>query len=105
MSEKKISELSVADSINNTDVFPIVQGNMTKKANVGKILEKVENGYIGDAYDPSHNYVVGDYCIYGNTLYRCTGATTGAWNAGKWTATSIASELANRLEFEIVDSW
>lgn len=60
---------------------------------------------ISDQYDSSHNYVVGDYCIYENTLYRCTGATTGSWDATKWDATSIAAELSSRLEFEIVDSW
>ena len=60
---------------------------------------------ITDQYDSTHSYVIGDYCIYENTLYRCTGATTGAWDSSKWSATSIASELSSRLEFEIVDSW
>lgn len=68
---------------------------------------EMTNGYIGDAYDPTQTYAVGDYCIYNNTLYRCNTAiaTAEAWNSAHWTATSIASELENRLEFEIVDSW
>lgn len=107
MSEKKISELISAENINSTDILPIVQDNNTKKVPVGKIFEKVENGYIGDVYDPTQTYAVGDYCIYNNTLYRCNTAiaTAEAWNSAHWTATSIASELENRLEFEIVDSW
>ena len=62
---------------------------------------------ISDQYDPTQTYDVGDYCIYNNTLYRCNTAitTAEAWTAAHWTATSIASELENRLEFEIVDSW
>ena len=62
---------------------------------------------ISDQYDATQTYDVGDYCIYNNTLYRCNTAitTAEAWTAAHWTATSIASELENRLEFEIVDSW
>ena len=60
---------------------------------------------ITDAYDTTHSYAVGDYCIKDNTLYRCTGATTGAWDSTKWSATNISNELSSRLEFEIVDSW
>ena len=62
---------------------------------------------ISDQYDATKTYAVGDYCIYNNTLYRCNTAiaTAEAWNSAHWTATSIASELENRLEFEIVDSW
>lgn len=69
--------------------------------------QKAESTIVSDAYDPTQTYAVGDYCIYNNTLYRCNTAitTAEAWNSAHWTATSIASELENRLEFEIVDSW
>jgi hypothetical protein len=87
----------MANPINwQNGVTPINENNMNQLA---------QEPMISDAYDSSHSYVVGDYCIYGNTLYRCTGATTGSWNSSKWSATSIATELTNRLEFEIVDSW
>lgn len=57
---------------------------------------------ISDQYDSTKTYAVGDYCIYNNTLYRCTGATTGAWNSSKWSAIKITNELAKKLEFETV---
>ena len=60
---------------------------------------------ISDQYDSSHSYVIGDYCIYNNTLYRATANTTGNWDSTKWTQTTIAAQLQDRLEFEIVDSW
>lgn len=60
---------------------------------------------ISDQYDSTKNYTSGEYCIKDNTLYRANANTTGAWDSTKWDATSIAAELENRLEFEIVDSW
>ena len=52
---------------------------------------------VTDAYSSSSTYAVGDYCIYGNTLYKCTTAITTAenWNSAHWTATTIATELNN----------
>lgn len=55
---------------------------------------------ISDEYDSTHNYVVGDYCIKDNTLYKCTGATTGSWDSAKWTAVQVSSELQNKLNKE-----
>lgn len=48
---------------------------------------------ICDQYDTSHSYVVGDYCIYNNVLYKCTGITTGAFDSTKWSATKISDNL------------
>jgi len=54
---------------------------------------------ISDAYDATATYKVGQYCIYDNTLYRCTTAITAAeaWTASHWTATTIAEEIENRV--------
>ena len=48
---------------------------------------------VADEYSAAITYEVGDYCIRDNALYKCTGATSGAWDASKWTATTIGSEL------------
>lgn len=68
--------------------------------------QKAESTIVSAAYDPTQTYAVGDYCIYNNTLYRCnTEITTAeAWNSAHWTATSIASELENRLETEEIEA-
>ena len=60
---------------------------------------------VTDAYSSSSTYAVGDYCIYGNTLYKCTTAITTAenWNSAHWAATTIATEF-EVLETAIEDS-
>ena len=51
---------------------------------------------IGDEFNSSLTYVVGDFCIYNNTLYKCTTAidTAGEWDEFKWEATTVATELS-----------
>lgn len=60
----------------------------------------VQEDMITDAYSTSSTYSVGDYCIYGNTLYKCTTAisTAEAWNSGHWTAVSVADEINARVK-------
>lgn len=50
---------------------------------------------IGDAYDENNTYNTGDYCINSDVLYKCNDDNvTGAWDATKWDATTVADELA-----------
>ena len=51
---------------------------------------------IGDEFNSSLTYVVGDFCIYNNTLYKCITAidTAGEWDESKWEATTVAAELS-----------
>lgn len=51
---------------------------------------------IGDEFNSSLTYVVGDFCIYNNTLYKCTTAidTAGEWDESKWETTTVATELS-----------
>lgn len=67
-------------------ITPINETNMNKL---------VQEDMITDAYSSSSTYAVGDYCIYENTLYKCTTAiaTAEAWNSGHWTAVSVADEI------------
>lgn len=50
---------------------------------------------VGDKYDSTATYAVGDYCIYDDKLYKCNTAisTAEAWNASHWTDTTIAEVL------------
>lgn len=50
---------------------------------------------ISDQYNPNYTYAVGDYCIYNNTLYRCTTAisTAETWTSAHWIAVNISDEL------------
>lgn len=41
-----------------------------------------------------HQYAVGDYCIYEDKLYKCTGSTTGeSWDSTKWSETQVMDEI------------
>lgn len=48
-----------------------------------------------DAYDNTATYDVGDYCLYGNALYKCVRAITspGDWDATNWIAVQVTSEI------------
>ena len=55
------------------------------------------NDYLGDVYDSSKTYAVGDYCIYENTLYKCIVEITTAevFDSSKWEKTSVDKEIDN----------
>lgn len=86
-----------------------INGNITTiNNNISNLNDtKLNKTVVSDVYDATSTYAVGDYCIYGNTLYKCTTAisTAEAWNSAHWTATTIATELASRLEFQVVETW
>ena len=74
--------------------------NGTMPINETNMNQLVQEDMITDAYSSSSTYSVGDYCIYGNTLYKCTTAisTAEAWNSGHWTAVSVADEINARVK-------
>lgn len=63
----------------------------------GEVKVGANNDYLlreknlADRYDATSTYAVGDYCIYGGQLYKCTTAisTAEAWDSTHWTATDI----------------
>lgn len=60
------------------------------------ILQQVLND-IAETYNSSSTYAVGDYCIYNNSLYRCTTAitTAEAFTVGHWTAVNVTGEVSD----------
>lgn len=54
---------------------------------------------IGDAWASGTTYASGDYCIYGNKLYKCkTVHTAGsAFDSGYWDSVNIADEVKNKV--------
>lgn len=53
---------------------------------------------LAEEYDSSVSYAVGDYCSHEGTLYRCTTATTGTWDASKWTSNVIVLNALKTLK-------
>lgn len=81
--------------------------NGTTPINETNMNKIVQEDIIADEYSSSRPYYAGEYCIYGNTLYRCIQNSQGfeEWTPAHWTATTIATELNSRLEFEVVETW
>lgn len=51
------------------------------------------NQNIADEYDPTESYVTDNYVIYNSLLYKCIGATTGAWDSTKWQSCVVTDEM------------
>ena len=54
-------------------------------------------GIISDEYNSTAHYVVGDYCIRNNVLYRCNTNTPNngeVWNADHWDESSVGEALS-----------
>ena len=49
---------------------------------------------IPDEYDPDEEYVVDEYCIYNNIIYKCIKNTLGGgFDVGYWRSTTILDEI------------
>lgn len=53
-------------------------------------------------YDTRTQYSVGDFVVYNDQLYKCIGATTGAWDSSKWqlaTFNDLVSDIEDAVQF------
>lgn len=57
------------------------------------VTRRVLESNIADPYDDTESYTAGDYCIYAHNLYKCTGATTGAFDSTKWEVVDVGGEM------------
>ena len=60
---------------------------------------------LGSDYDPTNLYVVGDYCMHNNIMYKCSFDTTGSWDSGSWDETKVEWELwdIKQIAYDIGD--
>lgn len=118
----KVSELTPAAQLNNTDLFIISQGSAgnyaslnttllalaskivantnytsdlhtNSKTIVGALNEIFNSGNLADTYDTTETYEEDDYCIYQGLLYKCIAQTTGEFDTNDWVQTTITDEL------------
>ena len=67
MSDKRISELTEATSIVQTDVFPVVNGGITKKVQIGTLLSLVSSSNFGNSQlDSVYNTVLANSAVNWN---------------------------------------
>lgn len=99
---KKISELETTTLINNDDIFVISQSpefndskQITKENIFADTEAEIKNSLGTDEYDSTSTYATGDYCIYDNTLYKCSTAinTPEDFNSNHWTEIRILEEI------------
>lgn len=62
---------------------------------------------VASMYDDTASYAIGSYCIYSGVLYRCTTATTGAFDVSDWTAVLITGEykrvrVMHKADFDLL---
>ena len=78
-------------------ITPINETNMNKL---------VQEDMITDAYSSSSTYAVGDYCIYENTLYKCTTAISTAeeFDSSKWEEVNVMTTVRSLIENILLES-
>ena len=69
-------------------------GNFVKSGGVALVESRHEES-LANQYSPNTPYAVGDYCIYENSLYRCTMAIPmgEAWDATHWESAVISTDM------------
>ena len=53
-------------------------------------------------YDSAESYEVGDFVVYNDQLYKCIGATSGAWDSTKWqlaTLNDLLTDIESAVAF------
>ena len=89
-----ISELTNEAPL-KTDLMEFQRGSSSSNnASVAQLATAFAEETLAEEYDNTATYNVGDYCIYGGVLYRCSTAiaTAEAWTAGHWTAVLTTGE-------------
>lgn len=92
----KATMRDLGDKVNTDIEYTTDLADFTDKTTLGAIKETAKDKNVADEYDDTQTYNKGDVVIYKNTLYICnTNNTTGAWDATKWTATTVQSLIGS----------
>lgn len=78
--------------------------NFTETTISSNILEKYEEleNIIATLYNVTNAYNIGDYCTYEGEMYRCTSATSGAFDSSDWEQVLVGSEF-KRVDKDVDD--
>ena len=103
-----VTETRESQSLNTSDKTPVGAINELVSENTtiwNSIGSKANKATVADDFSTASNYAIGDYCLYGNTLYRFTAAkTAGAWDSSKVTEVKIGNELKAKQDSLSVQS-
>ena len=82
-----------AADVTATNVSSAMNAALATKADNTALAGKVDYDDIAGAFSAETSYDVGDLVIYNGTIYRCTNAHEGDWDADDFSATTISGEL------------
>jgi len=100
----KASMTDLGEKVNTDIEYTTDLADFTDKTTLGAIKETAKDKNVADEYDATQTYDKGDVVIYKNTLYICTtNNTTGAWDATKWTATTVQSLIGDLSQLTTTD--
>lgn len=75
-----------------------------EKLQVGNDIYSIPSGgsgadteIIADDFDATESYAVGEYVVYEDTLYKCTTAHTGDWDASDFEDTQVMDEMPDPM--------
>lgn len=74
------------------DVEDIIR-QMMDDGDFNEIVADTIGSLIAAEYDPEHQYIIFDYCIYNSKLYRANGSTTGEFDPEKWIERTVGYDL------------
>lgn len=101
-------DIEVAKKANKTEIPSVNNGTLTIQKNGSNVVTFSANqsgnatanittpdGMISDAYNANTTYVVGQYCIYNNSLWRCKTQCKGQTPAENsyWTKRNLGQEI------------
>lgn len=84
-----------------TKTFKIGLSNTDKQNMAQDVYERVL-ALTFNEYDITTEYEVGDFVVYNDQLYKCIGATSGAWDSTKWqlaTLNDLVDDIENAVAF------
>lgn len=87
-----IDELIESDG---TSVTGITVGESVQQYDYEHLDHKLDKTAIAPLFDSSQSYAVGDCVIHDGQLYKCRTAGSGAWNAARWTLSSVVDVAAS----------
>lgn len=100
----KASMTDLGKKVNADIEYTTDLADFEDKTALGAIKETAKDKNVADEYDDTQTYDKGDVVIYKNTLYICTtNNTTGAWDATKWTATTVQSLIGSLSQLTTSD--
>ena len=84
-----------------TKTFKIGLSNTDKQNMAQEVYERLL-ALTFPEYDTATSYDVGDFVVYNDQLYKCIGATSGAWDSSKWqlaTLNDLLTDIEDAVAF------